>query len=143
MAKENKIEANVSIDEAFDEELTTYEQKMVDDAADRILNDHITPEGLWDLKPVKPVYCNGNKYDVLNFDFSALKGEDGFNIENEVEIKYHKTVFNPAVSTEYLLLMAIRACKQKIDMDVIMDMSLVDFNRIKNNARFFLLNYAG
>ncbi len=143
MAKENKIEANVSIDEAFDEELTADEQKMVDDAADRILNDHITPEGLWDFKPVKPVYCNGKECKVLNFDFSALKGEDGFNIENEVETKYHKTVFNPAVSTEYLLLMAIRACKQKIDMDVIMGMSLVDFNRIKNNARFFLLNYAG
>ncbi|MCM1275458.1 MAG: hypothetical protein NC299_08835 [Lachnospiraceae bacterium] len=143
MAKENKVEAAVTADEVFGGELTADEQRIVDNAADKILNDHITAEGLWDLKPGKPVYFEGNKYDVLNFDFSQLTGADSLNIEEEVETKYNKTVFNPAVSTEYLLLMAVRACKQKIDMETLKSMSLIDFNRVKNNARFFLLNYAG
>lgn len=143
MAKEIKSGEVLSADEVFNEELTAEEQKTVDDAADKLLNEHITPGGLWDFKPVKPIYCEGQEYDVLNFDFSELHGDDGFNIEDEVETVYHKSVFNPIVCTEYLLLMAIRACKQRIDMDTLKRMSLPDFNRVKSNARLFLLTFAG
>lgn len=86
----------------------------------------------------KPVEYNGKTYDSLSFDFGKLTGEDGLNIENELQA-LGKFAMVPAFSGEYLIRMAAKACDEPIGADIFTKISLADYNRIRSAARSFLL----
>lgn len=90
-----------------------------------------------DLK--KPVLYNGKEYTSLTFDFEKLTGADSLAIENELQA-IGKVAIVPAISGEYLIRMAARACtEQMIGYDIFLGMALSDYNRIRSAARSFLL----
>ena len=86
----------------------------------------------------KPVEYDGKEYKVLEFDFGKLTGDDGLNIENELQ-SLGKFTMVPAFSGEYLIRMAAKACTEKVGSDIFKKISLADYNRIRGAARSFLL----
>lgn len=90
------------------------------------------------VKFKKPVKYNNKEYNELSFDFDKLTGMDGLAIEEELQM-LNKAVIVPALSGEYLIRMAARACTEKIGADIFNYMSLKDYNRIRSAARSFLL----
>ena len=90
------------------------------------------------IKFKKPVKYNNKEYEELSFDFDKLTGMDGLAIEEELQM-LNKAVIVPALSGEYLIRMAARACTEKIGADIFNYMSLKDYNRIRSAARSFLL----
>ncbi len=92
----------------------------------------------FELKLKKPVEYNGKTYDTLTFDFGKLTGEDGLNIENELQ-SLGKFAMVPAFSGEYLVRMAAKACNEPIGSDIFSKVSLSDYNRVRSAARGFLL----
>lgn len=86
----------------------------------------------------KPFTYEGKTYDKLVFDWYALTGKDSLAIETEMAM-LGKTVIVPEFSGDYLMRMAAKACTTKIGSDVIEALPLVDFNKIRNRARSFLL----
>ncbi len=123
-------------------ELTDEENKAVDDAAGKIRNDVMTPDGVWKCELSKPITHNGIEYSELTFNFGKLTGADAVNIEDELSAKGKPVFMNEAANSSYLILMAARACEEHISSDAFKRMSIVDFNRIKNKARLFLLGVA-
>ena len=87
----------------------------------------------------KPVAYNGKMIYSLSFDFDKLTGKDAQDIEDEVQSRYGKSVIVPALSSEYLKIMAAKACKEQIGADVFDVMSIKDYNGILGRARSFLL----
>lgn len=86
----------------------------------------------------KPIKYNDVELEKLEFDFDKLTGEDGLNIENELNTIGRPAVV-PAFSGEYLIRMAARACTTKIGPDIFNTMRLSDYNKIRSAARSFLL----
>lgn len=86
----------------------------------------------------KPVTYNGKEYTELSFDFDALTGKDGLAIEDELN-RLGKALIVPALSGEYLIRMAAKACTVKIGADIFDVLPLKDYNRIRSAARSFLL----
>lgn len=93
---------------------------------------------LFEIEFKKPVTYNGKEYSKLAFDFDKLTGLDGLAIEEELQMM-NKAVIVPALSGEYLVRMAARACTERIGADIFNYMSLKDYNRIRSAARSFLL----
>lgn len=89
----------------------------------------------------KPFSYEGKTYEKLTFDWNKLTGEDSLAIENELQ-SLGKAVIVPEFSGEYLVRMASRACTENIGADVILAMSLSDYNAIRGKARSFLLHLA-
>ncbi len=89
-------------------------------------------------KFAKPFECEGKKYNELTFDWGSLTGEDALAIENEMS-QLGKPLITPEFSGEFLIRMAARACTTKIGSDVLSKMPLCDYNKVRNNARSFLL----
>lgn len=87
----------------------------------------------------KPVNYNGNLIKSLSFDFDKLTGKDAHDIEDEVQSRYGKSVIVPALSSEYLRIMAVKACKEQIGSDLFDTISIKDYNSILGRARSFLL----
>ena len=86
----------------------------------------------------KPVKYNNKEYTKLSFDFDKLTGLDGLAIEEELQM-LNKAVIVPALSGDYLVRMAARACTERIGADIFNYMSLKDYNRIRSAARSFLI----
>ena len=86
----------------------------------------------------KPVKYNNKEYAKLSFDFDKLTGLDGLAIEEELQMM-NKAVIVPALSGDYLVRMAARACTERIGADIFNYMSLKDYNRIRSAARSFLI----
>ena len=86
----------------------------------------------------KPLNYNGKTYKQLTFDWESLTGKDGLVIENELQ-QMGLMVIVPAMSSEYLVRMAARACTDKIGSDAFEMMSLSDCNKINSTARSYLL----
>ena len=93
---------------------------------------------LFEIEFKKPVKYNGKEYSKLSFDFEKLTGRDGLAIEEELQMM-NKAVIVPALSGEYLVRMAARACTERIGADIFNYMSLKDYNRIRSAARSFLI----
>lgn len=89
-------------------------------------------------KFAKPFECEGKTYEELTFDWGSLTGEDSLAIENEMA-SLGKPLITPEFSGEFLIRMAARACTTKIGSDVLSKMPLCDYNKVRNNARSFLL----
>lgn len=135
MAEENIIDNEL-------DELTDEENKAVNDAAEKIKNDVMTPDGVWKCKLSKPITYNGVEYNELTFNFGKLTGADALNIEDELIAKGKPVFMNETANAQYLILLAARACEEHIGSDAFKPMSIIDFNRIKNKARLFLLGVA-
>ena len=86
----------------------------------------------------KPVTYNNKEYTELSFNFDDLTGQDGLAIEEELT-QLGKALIVPALSGEYLIRMAARACTVKIGSDIFKQLALKDYNRIRSAARSFLL----
>jgi len=82
---------------------------------------------------------NGAQFKMLDFDFEKLTGADGDNIEAELQAM-GKTVIVPALSGDYLMGMAARACVQPVGADFFKQLPLKDYNKVRAAARNFLLS---
>lgn len=122
-------------DEAVLEE---EDEKAVDAVASELLN----PVGVWKCKLKKPIIYQETEYTELNFNFDKLTGDDALNIENELTARGKPVFMNESANALYLTLMAVRACDEPVDESAFKLLSIVDFNRIKNKARLFLLGVA-
>jgi hypothetical protein len=85
-----------------------------------------------------PFEYMGKKYDALTFDWDSLTGQDGLSIQAELTA-LGKSAPIPALSAEYQIRVAAKACTEKIGSDAFGLISLRDFNKITNAARNFLL----
>ena len=95
------------------------------------------PKGVYTHKFVKPFKHEGKDYVTLDFHFGSLTGHDMVRVEQEMQDE-NMYVISSEVSKTFQSKLAARAAK--IGSDVIMAMSLHDFNKITNEARAFLLN---
>ncbi len=80
----------------------------------------------------------GKTHEALVFDFSALTGRDGEDIETELQA-LGVMVFAEEISAPYLTRMAARACTEEVGADAFSLMKLSDRNKIKGAARSFLM----
>ena len=94
------------------------------------------------VKFAKPVMYDGKEYAELSFDFESLTGADGLALEAEVESLTNRAVIMPAYNSDYLVRMATRACTTPVGADIFNVMPLRAMNKIKQQARNFLLSDA-
>ena len=94
-------------------------------------------KGIYSHKFAKPFKHEGKEYVTLDFHFGNLTGHDMVKVEQEMQDE-NMYVIASEVSKVFQCKLAARAAK--IGSDVIMAMSLHDFNKITNEARAFLLN---
>lgn len=127
MAKINvDLEKTENVDELVEKELATMENTSVENVL------HLT----------KPVMYNGEEVTELAFDFDKLTGADALNIEEEL-VSRGKTMYYGAINdANYLIRMAAKACTKPVGVDFFYKISIIDFERIKNRARFFLSGVA-
>ncbi len=127
MAKTNvDLEKTENMDELVENEL----EDMTNTSVENIL--HLT----------KPVMYNGEEVTELAFDFDKLTGADALNIEEEL-VSRGKTMYYGAINdANYLIRMAAKACTKPVGVDFFYKISIIDFERIKNRARFFLSGVA-
>ena len=95
----------------------------------------------------KPFTYDGETFEELEFDWGKLDANDSLAIEHEVE-SMGKAVIVPALSGDYLIRMAARACtttvdvagaKKRLGTDLFLHLPLRDYNKIRSKARSFLL----
>ena len=124
------------------ENLDTVQGENVDELLEESLNDmmNTSTENVLHLK--KPILYNGEEIAELSFDFDKLTGADALNIEEQLAAR-GKTMYAGAINdANYLILMAAKACTKPVGMDFFNRVSIIDFERIKNRARFFLAGLA-
>lgn len=85
-----------------------------------------------------PFSWEGRTYDQLTFQWDKLTGRDSLAIEGEMA-RLGKALIAAEFSGDYLARMAVRACKERIGLDVLLAMPLGEYNRIISRARSFLL----
>lgn len=135
-------ETNAGMDVEVLDELTQEEENAVNNAADEILNDTMSSDGVWSIKLSRPVLYNGTELTELHFNFGKLTGEDALKIEDELVTKGRPTFLNEVASARYLMMIAAKACEEKIMADLFNKMSIRDFNKIKNKTQLFMLGVA-
>jgi len=86
----------------------------------------------------KPFVYMGKSYNELTFDWDSLTNQDGLDIEEDLALK-GVPLTAPEFSTPYQLEMAVKACVEGLPSDAFLLMKLASFNRIKRQARSFLL----
>lgn len=78
----------------------------------------------------------GKKYGKIHFDWGKLTGNDGLAIENEMQAMGTPVVI-PSLSGGYLIRMAAKA--SGIPTNVLLAIPIREYNRIRSEARSFLL----
>ncbi len=124
---------------AKDIKKTKAEEEDVEKFVENELNDmtNASAENVYHLK--KPILYNGEEVSELSFDFDKLTGADALNIAEQID-SCGKTMYAAAINdAHYLILMAAKACTKPLGADFFNRISIVDFERIKNRARFFLM----
>lgn len=86
----------------------------------------------------EPFNFEGTTYNELTFDWGNLTGKDFLKIEQEMTMSGIGLV-SPEYSGPFMARMAVRACTEKITLDVIEAMALKDFNTIRGKAKSFLM----
>ncbi len=121
--------------------LTSNQPAIIDPDAFAVANETANAMGepVFVHKLTRPVTYNGKEYSELSFDWWSLTGADGLQIENEMQ-RLNKPVIVPALSGDYLIRMAARACAEQVGTDIFEQMALFDYNKIRSAARSFLLN---
>lgn len=85
----------------------------------------------------KPFIYEDKTYNELSLNFEKLKGKDMIAIENEMAA-VGEYALSPEISTSFLSKMAARAAG--VGSDVIENLPLRDFGKIKNESRNFLIS---
>lgn len=134
-------EKTIGTEEVLDE-LTNEENAAVEEAAEMLEKDSEKTDGVYTIELKKPLMYNGTEYNKLTFDFNKLTGTDAVNIEDELAAKGENVFMNEIASSVYLMTMAARACEEHVTFNALKKLGIVDFNRIKNKARLFLLGVA-
>lgn len=84
-----------------------------------------------------PYTYEDKTYKELVFDFEKLKGDDLVAIENEMAA-VGEFALSPEISTSFLYRLAARAAG--VGSDVIVNLPIRDFSKIKNKSRDFLVS---
>lgn len=124
-------------------------QKAVDQAArvskiTQEMKDAGVDFGSYKHRLTKPLSYEGTTFEVLEFDWTTLTGQDSLAIETEMARK-QKTLVNAVWSQDYLAGMAVRACTwrgqvgQRISTGTLEALPIADFLQICNRTRFFLI----
>ncbi len=87
----------------------------------------------------KPFTYEGKTYEDLTFEWDKLSGNDYLAIEGEMAA-LGKVLIAPEFSGDFIVRMIAKACTEKIGSDIIGAMPLCDFNKIRKEARSFLMN---
>lgn len=85
----------------------------------------------------KPYKFQGRTYTEMTFNFEKLIGSDLVNIENEMA-GLGEYALSPEISTSFLYRLAARAAG--VGSDVIANMPVGEFGKIKNKSRDFLIS---
>lgn len=94
-------------------------------------------KGIYIHKFKKPFEYEGKEYETITFCFNKLKGRDMIAIENEMQ-SLNEYVLAPEISSSFLCKMAARSAN--IGSDIIENLPMADFSKIKNVARDFLIS---
>ena len=86
----------------------------------------------------QPFSYEGKNYDSLSFDWTKLTGKDFLAIEEDMAL-HRKQLINAEFSNEFLLQMALRACRQEISKQAFCALPIATFNRICSRERSFLM----
>ena len=132
-ARESEIKVSTDL-------AVTKADENVDEKVDKMVKSFTDPEPQFTCKLRKPVTYNGIEYDELSFDFETLSGEDGLNIESELAAMGKVPILDPMFDGNYLIRMAARACTEPISVELLLKLSISDFNKIRNKSKYFLLN---
>ena len=97
-----------------------------------------TSKDVFTLKFKTPIKYNEEEYHTLTFDFDKLTGNDDLEIEDELT-SLNIVLVAPAFSGQYLIRMAAKACKEPIGSDLIKNLPLKYYSKIRSAARSFLL----
>ncbi len=102
-----------------------------------VVTDSDTPIGGYKHIFEKPYTYEDKVYKELVFDFEKLKGTDLVAIENEMAA-VGEYALSPEISTSFLYRLAARAAG--VGSDVIENLPIRDFGKIKNKSRDFLIS---
>lgn len=131
---ENKL--NLTDDEKIEKEEDASEEELADLAKD-ILGE--LGSGTYTHIFKKPFQWEGKTYGQLTFDFESLTGRDSLKISRELAAKSIKNSV-PYFEAEFQIRVAARACTEKIGIDALENMSMIDFEQIMNRVRNFFVN---
>ncbi len=88
----------------------------------------------------RPFTREGRTFEKLIFSFGKLTGRDSLNAEQVLKARGHGTLFLEQ-SSEYLILMAARACKDEkgdnVNEDILNALPYEEYMRIRNIVRNF------
>lgn len=101
------------------------------------VTDSDTPIGSYRHIFKNPYTYEDKTYTELVFDFEKLIGNDLVVIENEMAA-VGEFALSPEVSTSFLYRLAARAAG--VGSDVIANLPICDFGKIKNKSRDFLIS---
>ncbi len=90
------------------------------------------------LKFKRPISYNGKDYTELAFDFESLTGRDSLEVEKELT-RSGVQIVAPAFNGEYIVRIAARACTVQVGYDVVYEMSITDYNKLRSAVRNFLM----
>ncbi|MEG1413483.1 MAG: phage tail assembly protein [Acidaminococcaceae bacterium] len=96
-------------------------------------------EGVYKYTFKRPYTYEGKEYKEMTFRFRDLKGEDMIDIENEMQAM-SEYALAPEISASFLSKLAAKAAK--VGSDVITNLPIGEFAKIKNAARDFLVSQA-
>lgn len=86
----------------------------------------------------EPFIYEDQTYTEIVFDFGKLKGKDATNLEDELAAE-GRYVISPELSDVYLSKVAVRVSNPTITFDAMEELPYVDFKKIINAARNFLV----
>ncbi|MCM1217500.1 MAG: hypothetical protein NC331_13815 [Lachnospiraceae bacterium] len=86
----------------------------------------------------EPFTYEDQTYTKIKFDFGKLKGKDATSLEDELAAE-GRYVISPELSDVYLSKVAVRASDPTITFDAMEELPYVDFKKIINAARDFLV----
>lgn len=86
----------------------------------------------------EPFTYEDQTYTEITFDFGKLKGKDATSLEDELAAE-GRYVISPELSDVYLSKVAVRASNPTITFDAMEELPYVDFKKIINAARNFLV----
>ena len=85
----------------------------------------------------KPFVYEGKTYEKLSFVFAALTGKDFLKIEQEMNMQ-GLAIVTPEYSTHFIARVAVRACNEKISLDLIEALPMKDFSILRGQVKDFL-----
>lgn len=86
----------------------------------------------------EPFSYENQTYKKITFDFGKLRGKDATSLEDELAAE-GRYVISPELSDVYLSKVAVRASNPTITFDAMEELPYVDFKKIINAARNFLV----